>query len=144
MDPKKCQDTFTVYVLIHVPCHLEIDENDKEQSFVIAKGESYPFQIDFDYILGTDYDANHALFGFFAEYPDSSVLENGATITNEIFREQPDTTQPANAILDGQYTARLNIPSGDAYDDFIAAFTRGRIITNPNFIGFIIYNQGVT
>lgn len=145
-----CQDTFALNILIHVDCHLQIDEDDKEKDFAAVIGRRNPFTVRFTYVLGTDYDATHENFGFSSEYPADAdplgVLMNGVTISEESWdpADGPDISQSPKAMLSGMYSAVLAFPSGEtAFNDLLALGRQGEARANPLFGGVLKYNQGV-
>ena len=149
MNPQICQDMFTVSILIHVNCHLEIDEADKQKEFVAILGQSYPFTVDFMYVLGTDYDNTHSAFGFSSDYPANAdplaVQQNGVAISNELWNPPiPDITVSPAAMQAVIYSAVLGFPSNATiFDALIALSTEGSARINPLFGGVLEYNQGV-
>ena len=150
MNPQICQDMFTVSILIHVNCHLEIDADDKQKKFVAIRGRSYPFTIDFMYILGTDYDNTHTNFGFSSEYPINSdpleVQQNGVAINSELWNPPiPDTTVSPAAMQAAIYSAVLGFSNDKTIFDALVTLSRdGQARINPLFGGVLLYNQGVT
>ena len=149
MNPQICQDMFTVSILIHVNCHLEIDVDDKEKEFVARLGESYPFTVDFIYVLGTDYDNTHTNFGFSSEYPANSdplaVQQNGVAINNEEWNPPiPDISMSPAAMQVAIYSAVLGFSSnGTIFDRLLTLGSVGIARTNPLFSGVLEYNQGI-
>ena len=149
MNPQICQDMFTVSILIHVNCHLEIDVDDKEKEFVARLGESYPFTVDFIYVLGTDYDNTHTNFGFSSEYPANSdplaVQQNGVAINNEEWNPPiPDVSMSPAAMQVAIYSAVLGFSSnGTIFDRLLTLGSVGIARTNPLFSGVLEYNQGI-
>lgn len=149
MNPKICQDIFTISILAFVDCHLEIATADKSKEFQAELGGTFPFTVNFIYILGTDYNTSHTNFGFNSSYPTNSdplgVLTNGVTITNETWNPQtPDVSNAPNAMLSGVYSATLNITNVQAtFDALVALGGSGNARSNPTFGGILQYNQGV-
>lgn len=142
-----CQDTFAINILIHVDCHLQINEADKEKDFTAVIGQRNPFTIRFMYALGTDYDETHENFGFSSEYPadaDPFDVLSHITISEEAWDpvEGPDISQSPAALLVGEYSAVLAFPSGEAAFDALVALS-GTTRSNPLFGGVLKYNQGV-
>ena len=149
MNPQLCQDIFTVSILIHVSCHLEINESDKSKEFVATIGQSYPFTIHFIYILGTDYNISHNNFGFSSEYPTTSdplnVQTNGVTISSEIWNPPtPDVSKSPAEMLIGIYSAVLGFSNDSSiFQALIALGNVGNTHVIPLFGGVLTYNQGV-
>lgn len=150
MDPRICQDMFSISLLIHIACHLEIDADDKKKEFLVEQGRSYTFMVGFVYMVGTDHDTSHADFGFSSDYPAShdpfGVLMNGVTISGETFSPSvPDVSQLPNMMQIGTYSAVITFPSDQTIFDALIALGRvGSANVNPNFGGILAYNQGVT
>lgn len=149
MNPQICQDIFTLSILLHAACHLEIDEGDKRKEFFAVIGRSYPFTVDFIYILGTDYDTTHAAFGFASDYPENadplSVQQNGVAITGEQWNPQtPNVAVSPTAMQAAIYSAVLSFSSVPTiFDALIALSSNGQARINPLFGGVLEYNQGV-
>ena len=149
MNAKVCQDIFLISILAHVNCDLEINDSDKMKEFSPTVGGSYPFTVNFIYVLGTDYDVAHANFGFDSDYPLNAdplmVLQNGVSIGNETWTPQtPDVSNSPTAMQMGVYSAMLNFTSNQAaYNALVALGNVGNARINPNFGGVLVYNQGV-
>lgn len=142
MNPQICKDIFTVRILLHVDCHFDINAADQRKVFAAKQGVSIPFTVGFIYILGTDYIATHANFGFFSEYPtgDAESVYRHITITGETWNPvSPDVARGPAEELMGVYSAIFNFPSTDsAYNMLLSTFRY-----DPQFEVTLGYNQGV-
>ena len=150
LQPRICLDVFTISLLLNIECHLEISASDKIKTFHVLIGRSYDFEINFMYILGTDYDTEHVNFGFSAEYPTGAdpteVLQNGVSVENQVFMPaMPDTSHPPNEIQVCVYFATVTFTSDQTiFDALVALATVGEARFNHQFGGVLKYNQGVT
>ena len=121
----------------------------KQKEFVARLGESYPFTVDFIYVLGTDYDNTHTNFGFSSEYPANSdplaVQQNGVAINNEEWNPPiPDVSMSPAAMQVAIYSAVLGFSSnGTIFDRLLTLGSVGIARTNPLFSGVLEYNQGI-
>ena len=120
-----------------------------KKEFVAILGESYPFTVDFMYVLGTDYDNTHTNFGFSSEYPANSdplaVQQNGVAINNEAWNPPiPDVSISPAAMQTAIYSAVLGFSSnGTIFDRLLTLGSVGIARTNPLFSGVLEYNQGI-